>query len=299
MRQKILFYLLLPLLITISYLPFRFLYLLSDLLCFIFKDIIGYRKSTVINNLKMAFPNKSEKEIKNISDNFYTYFSDFILETIKLYSISAKKLKKHISFEDKSILEEHYKKGKSVILVLGHLGNWEWAGPGAGLDLPFVFQAIYKRLLNPYFDKLVLRLRSRLGPELLEMKSAPRNMLMDKNRITCTAFPMDQRPPPEYAYWTKFMNRDAGFFMGPEKIARKMGYPVIYAKVERVKRGFYKMHVLEITDNAGNMKEGEVIEAFVRQLEKDIELSPELYLWSHKRWKHDRPNASRHSKTNA
>ncbi len=299
MRQKILFYLLLPLLITISYLPFRFLYLLSDLLCFIIKNFIAYRKSTVMENLQMAFPNKSDKEIKVISDNFYSYFSDFILETIKLYSISAKKLKKHISFEDKSILEAHYKKGKSVILVLGHLGNWEWAGPGAGLDLPLFFQAIYKRLLNPYFDKLVFRLRSRLGPELLEMKSAPRSMLMDKARITCTAFPMDQRPPPEYAYWTKFMNRDAGFFMGPEKIARKMGYPVIYAKVERIKRGYYKMHVQEITDNAGNMKEGEVIEAFVRQLEKDIELSPELYLWSHKRWKHERPNANRHSKTNA
>lgn len=289
MRQRILFYLVLPLLIAISYLPFWLLYALSNFLRFVIKDLISYRKKTVLDNLEKAFPKKSKEEIQKISDDFYSYFSDFILETIKLYSISAKTLKKRINFQNKDILDEHYKNGRSVILVLGHLGNWEWAGPGAGLDLPFVFQAIYKRLLNPYFDRLVLRLRSRLGPELLEMRSAPRTMLMDKDRITCTAFPMDQRPPPEYAYWTKFMNRDAGFFMGPEKIARKMGYPVIYAKVERVKRGFYKMHIEEITDNGGNMKEGEVIEAFVRQLEKDIEKAPELYLWSHKRWKHERP----------
>ena len=289
MVKKIAFYLVNPLLVVISLLPFSLLYLLADFIRFIIADLVKYRKKVVLENLRMAFPEKSEVEIIEISKDFYSYFSDFILETIKLYSISERTLKQRISFDNKEILDSHYNNGRSVILVLGHLGNWEWAGPGAGLDLPFVFQAIYKRLLNPYFDRLVLRLRSRLGPELLEMRSAPRTMLMDKDRITCTAFPMDQRPPSEYAYWTKFMNRDAGFFMGPEKIARKMGYPVIYAKVERVKRGFYKMHVQEITDNAGKMKEGEVIEAFVRLLEKDIKASPELYLWSHKRWKYKKP----------
>lgn len=289
MRQRILFYSVLPLLIAISYLPFKILYLLSDLVCYIIRDLISYRKKTVLENLRYAFPDKTEKEIKEISDNFYSYFSDFILETIKLYSISAETLKKRMYYNDKTILEHHYKNGQSVIFVLGHLGNWEWACPGAGLGSPYIFQAIYKRLLNPYFDKLVFKLRSRLGGELLEMRTAPRAMLMDKDRVTSTAFPMDQRPPPEYAYWTTFMNRDAGFFMGPEKIARKMGHAVIYARIERVKRGFYKMHLNEITDNAGRMKEGEVIEAFVRQLEKDIKEAPELYLWSHKRWKHDRP----------
>lgn len=284
--KKLLYYLALPFLITISYLPFSVLYLLSDFLYLIISKILSYRKKVIDENLKCAFPEKSKSERIKIREKFYRFFSDFVLEVIKMYSLKKKTLIKRINFEHSEALDKYSKKGQSVIIALGHFGNWEWAGPGAANQLDFHFQAIYKRLLNPYFDKLVLHLRSRLNVELLEMKTAARSIMMDSNRVTATAFPMDQRPPPEYAFWINFMNRDAGFFMGPEKIARKMNYPVIYASVLRTRRGYYKMILKEITPNASMEKDGAVIETFVHLLEQDIKNNPEYYLWSHKRWKH-------------
>jgi KDO2-lipid IV(A) lauroyltransferase len=256
----------------------------------IISKVIGYRKKTIIENLKFSFPKKTESEIDEICEKFYRFFTDMILESIKLKTISKNELEKRIKFQNSDILDSYSEQNQSVVIALGHLGNWEWAGPAASLQVNFVFQAIYKRLLNPYFNEFVLDLRSRLGVELLEMKTAARSMLLDKNRCTATAFPMDQRPAPENAYWTTFLNRDAGFFMGPEKIARKMNYPVIYAKVIRVKRGYYKMVLDEISSDPASLKEGQIIEIFVRKLEQDIFENPESYLWSHKRWKHKRPD---------
>ena len=254
----------------------------------IISKLLGYRKHVIDENLKHAFPDKTNEERREIREKFYRFFSDFILEVIKMYSISKKSLIKRITFENSEALDKYSREGKSVVIALGHFGNWEWAGPGAANQLEFHFQAIYKRLLNPYFDNLVLHLRSRLDVELLEMKTAARKMMLDSKRLTATAFPMDQRPPPEYAVWTSFMNREAGFFMGPEKIARKMHYPVIYASVLRIKRGHYKMILKEITANASVENEGSVIKKFVGLLEEDIKTHPEFYLWSHKRWKHKR-----------
>jgi KDO2-lipid IV(A) lauroyltransferase len=289
LNQRIGYYLVLPLLIIIAYLPFPLLYAFSRFLNFVIADLIGYRKKVVLENLRHAFPEKSEEEIYAISRKFYAFFSDFILETIKMYSISPKELKKRIPFENVELLTPEYDKNQSIIVVLGHFGNWEWAGPGACVQLPFVFQPVYKRLLNPYFDRFVLHIRSRLGPEMLEMRTVARKMVQDKDRCTITIFPMDQRPDPNHAYWTTFMNRDAGFFQGPEKLGKKLNYPIYYVTVGRKSRGQYYLRMSEVELHPQKSAEGEITEKMIRLLEKDIREQPELYLWSHKRWKHKRP----------
>lgn len=287
--KAIAFYLSLPLIYLLAILPFPILYGFSNFLKLIIRDLISYRKKAIDENLQFAFPEKTVDERIQIRNDFYSFFCDFVLETLKMSVISKKSLISRFPFENIEVLEKYAQNNQSVIIALGHLGNWEWAGPGAANQLNFHFQAIYKRLLNPYFDKFILHIRSRLGVELLEMKSAARKMILDKNRCTATAFPMDQRPSPETAYWTMFMHREAGFFMGSEKIARKMDYPVIYAFVKRISRGKYRVYLEEITSKAKEENEGAIIEKFVRLLERDIRLSPETYLWSHKRWKHKKP----------
>lgn len=290
MGKKIAFYLALPWLVLISYLPFSVIYFISDFLSFFIADILGYRKKVVYENLRHAFPKKCENDIRIIARNFYGFFADFILEFIKLYSISPAEIEKRMPFKNKELLTREFDRNQSAIVVLGHQSNWEWAGPAAAIQLPFEIRPIYKRLLNPYFDKFILKLRSRLGPEMLEMRSVGRKMVQDRDTCSLTVFPMDQRPDPNHAYWTDFMNRDAGFFQGTEKLSKKFNLPVYFVTVRRVKRGYYELDMSEICMDPASAADGEITEKMVRKLEEDIRENPELYLWSHKRWKHVKPN---------
>lgn len=287
--NAIVYYLSLPFIYLISILPFRALCLLSDAIYAILFYIIGYRKKIVYNNLRNAFPSKSEKEIKGLRKRFYHYFCDLMLETLKTLTISAKAAQKHVIIEDKSVIEEYYQKKQSIIIVLGHMGNWELVGAGftqVGLHDMYI---IYHPLSNKYFDQLIYHMRTRLGNKLYAMNDTLKGMLKNKNNITATAFIADQTPRPRGAYWTTFLNQDTPVFFGTEKVAKKLNYPVVYASIKRIERGKYSLNFELLVDNPKETQTGEISEIHTKRLEKDIIEQPEVWLWSHKRWKHKRP----------
>ena len=288
--RAIVYYLLLPFIYLLSLLPFRILYLLSDAVYVLLFYIIGYRKKVVHANLQNSFPQKSAAEIIVIQKRFYHYFCDLLLETFKTLTISRKKMLEHCSLSDEaaslfaSLADEH----KSLIIVMGHHGNWEWAGNTFSICCKHQLYVIYHPLSNQYFNGLICKMRQRFGTRLIPMKDTFRDMIKNKDELNATAFIADQSPSPVKAHWMQFLNQDTAVFLGTEKIAEKVKYPIVYVSVRKLTRGYYTLtaELLRLPPNTG--AEGDITAAHTQKLEADIVAQPETWLWTHKRWKHKR-----------
>ena len=213
------------------------------------------------------------------------------LETFKTLTISKKEAIKRCAFSKETIEIFNQLNGKkqSCIIVMGHYGNWEWAGNTFSLICKQQLYVIYHPLSNKQFDKLMYKMRTSFGTKLYAMKDTMREMIKNRHEINATAFIADQTPPPEGAYWTKFLNQDTPVFLGTEKIAQKLNLPVVYVTVNRKKRGFYEVNSEILVSDSKNTREGEISELHTKKLEADIHKQPEIWLWSHRRWKHQRP----------
>jgi len=288
--SKIAYYIVLPILYIISLLPFPVLYLLSDVIFFIVYYLFGYRKKVVYRNLKNSFPHKSEDELLKIQRDFFRHFCDLILETLKTLTITKSQIIKRCQFTNRTIelFNELNSREQSCILVMGHFGNWEWAGSAFSLTFKQQLYVIYHPLRNKNFNNLVYRMRTRFGTKLYAMRDTVREMLKNKQETNATAFIADQTPAPESAYWTTFLNQETPVFWGTEKIAQKLNYPVVYVTINKTKRGYYSINASYLIMDPKFSKEGEISELHTRKLEDDINLQPENWLWSHKRWKHKR-----------
>jgi len=284
------YYLALPFLYGISLLPFPLLYVLSDALRFVLFTMIGYRQEVVLTNLRNSFPDKSEAEIQKIRHDFEQWFCDLVVETLKTLTIAPDTVRKHVQMSGTEILREYAVRKQSVVIVLGHFGNWELAGArySAEPGLPQLY-VIYHPLENKKFDGLMHHMRTRHGTKLYTMRETSKAMLRDKHLNTATAFIADQTPSPERAYWMEFLSQDTPVFQGTEALSRKLGYPVVHISITRPKRGYYHMQVETLVADPSATGVGEITTIHTRRLERDVRKYPELWLWTHRRWKHKRP----------
>lgn len=289
--QAFIYYISLPFIYFISILPFWLLYRVSDFLFFLIYFVFGYRKKVVLQNLKNSFPEKSDEEINEICKKFYVFFCDLIVETIKTLTISRKQAIKRCSFKDLTLLDRLYSEKKKIIFAMGHYGNWELGGSGSSQH-PYKLHVIYSPLSNKYFNDLIIKMRTRLDTKLITMKDTFREMIAarDNDEISATAFIADQTGSINNSYWTTFLNQDTAVFWGTEIIASKLNYPIVYLSIDRIRRGYYEMNTEMLCENPAETKEGEISELHTRKLEEIIIKKPELWLWTHKRWKHKKPN---------
>lgn len=288
--SAILYYLTLPFIYLLSILPFPLLYGLSNIVYYLLYYVVGYRKEVVQKNLRNSFPEKTEKEIRSISRGFYRYFCDLFLETFKTLSISHQAMLKHCRLEEDSqkLFDQLAGDHQSIMVVMGHLGNWEWAGNTFSICCKHQLYVIYHPLSNKYFNGLIYRMRTRFGTRLIPMKDTLREMLSRRNELSATAFIADQSPLPDRAYWMSFLNQDTPVFLGIEKIALKIRYPIVYVSIKRVKRGYYQLLAERIELPSVDSHPGEITELHTKKLESDIRNQPETWLWTHRRWKHTR-----------
>ena len=280
------YYVVYGLLYLISLLPFFILYRVSDFFFIIFYFIIGYRKGVVAQNLRSSFPEKSEAELKIIARKFYRNFIDNWVETIKLLSISKAKLNKRASgnFE---LFHQLYKTGKPVQVTLGHFFNWEIMTLHTGISQPYPFLTVYFPQSSRIMNKLLLHLRGRWGNPQLESTNMAKAIMPWRQKQYLLALGADQSPAqPDGGYWLNFLHRPTVFLKGPERLARLQDLPVVMMTTTRPKRGHYHFDYFLLTDDPKSLSEGELMRRYVQHLENNIRLQPEIYLWSHKRWKH-------------
>lgn len=285
--KKFVFYLLYPIIYLIARIPFPLLYAISSLLYFLLK-LSGYRKKVVLSNLRNSFPDKPETEIQKICNDYFKYLTDLIIETIKTLTMTEKEAIEHCKFNNTTWLNDLYEKKQSILIVMGHYGNWEWAGPAFSLTSPYQLNVIYRPLSDPYFEKMMVKVRTKFGTRITPQNLTLRQMVATRNEVTATALIADQTASSQNAYWMNFLNQDTAVYEGPGKLAKKFNYPVVFMNIRRLKRGYYDVTPELLFMDTKNVSEDEICDTFMKRLEQEIKHDPVIWLWSHRRWKHKR-----------
>jgi KDO2-lipid IV(A) lauroyltransferase len=288
--HALVFFLVYPFIWLISILPFKVLYFLSDVFFILIFRIFRYRKTVVLENLNLAFPEKSKQEKAKIAKEFYKHFCDLIFESIKSLTISEEDIKKRYTLINIDEIQKIEDEGKSVVIMMAHYGNWEWI---------FIMQrhvksrgyAVYKRLRNKYFDQLIKKIRAKYNTELITTKEIIPTLLKAKvkNETSISGFISDQSPKVDKAFhWQKFMGIEVPVHTGAEMIAKKLDSSVVFCSVTKVKRGHYEAKFKTIAKEPKGFADFDITDQFLKLVESQIREAPEYYLWTHKRWKHRR-----------
>ena len=277
-----------PMLLIISILPFRILYILSDIICFIVYRLIGYRKKVVRSNLALALPHLSDEERLVIEKKSYKHLCDMFLEMIKTMSISKKEMDKRFSYKNLEEYKNLEKEGKSIALMLAHYASYEWV-VSMNSKVSFKGYGIYKRVNNKYFDRLVRRIRSKFDAELIPIDKTSAVIAHNhaNNILSTYGFASDQSPQLRgINHWHKFMGIDVPVYVGGELLSKKFDMNMMFLKVSKVKRGYYEAEFELLSNDVKSVPNFELMNTFLEKVEKQILEAPEYYLWTHRRWKH-------------
>lgn len=271
---------------TFTYLPFWCLYPLSNTLAWLMDTFVGYRRKVVEDNLRHAFPQLEAGEIRALRKQFYRHFTDVWLETLKGLSMPEEEYRKRVRIQNPELLLQLVEQGRSVMVLASHRSNWEWLTPANSLVLPAPVDAVYKKVNSPFFDGLMLQIRSRFGARMVEKKDLLRDSIQRSHIPRLLAIMFDQSPHKRHNHrWYTFMNRPTPFYNASEKLAKKLNMPVVFADIDRVARGHYQVVFRLLTADPQTLPEGAITEAYVRIIEEGIRRKPADYLWTHKRWK--------------
>lgn len=283
MLTKLLYYFII---IPISVLPFPVLYRISDLLYYVLYYGIRYRKKVVQENIKNSFPKLTAKQHTAITKKYYRHLSDLVLESLKVFTISEKEIKKRMVIKNPEFILPYCKQKQSLILAGGHNNNWELFA--VAIDAVIEHQAIgiYKPLQNSFFNHKMQKTRSKYGLKMIATKAVKEEFEKEKDNLNVTIFGVDQSPSlKSNCHVMTFLNQETRVAFGAEKYAKEYNYPVVYGKIDKLKRGYYSFEFSNVIENPTETIHGEITETITRLIEKDIQAQPEYWLWSHKRWK--------------
>ena len=279
---------------TLSKIPLRGLYILSDIIFLLAFHVVKYRRKVVKNNLQSAFPEKTSSEIRKIEHEFYHFFADYIVETIKMRSMSEREMKKRMTFTGVESMVNKMKEDKKMFafIYLAHYGNWEWVASLTqhihDIDAHINGAQIYHPLRNKSFNQLFLNMRSQFGGANIPMKETLRYIIhaRQNNQPTIIGFIADQGPKwNSIHHWTDFLHHKTPVFIGTEQLGKRVDALIYYAHMERIKRGYYRCHISLLTDEIKKFADYDVTDQYFALLEKSIQSHPAIWLWTHKRWK--------------
>ncbi len=277
----------------LSRLPMRLLYLKSGFFYLVIFYLVGYRKKVVYQNLINVFPKKDKKEIHKTAKQFYHNFCDLFFEVIKLGKISGKELNKRFVIKNPEVIDNLYENNRSILVTIGHIGNWEWLGPKLASENNFKVFGPAKPLNDPFFNKFMNENRSKFGFIPIKYTHTLRTLVHHKDECTASIMAADQSPlKSDQNYWAPFLYRETPFYLGIEKMAKSLNLAVVYFDIQRVKRGYYEAEVSLITDNPKQCKEYQIIDTYINHLEQSIYKHPDNWLWSHRRWKYEKDTKS-------
>ena len=290
--KQVLYYIISAIWYLFSLLPLHIHYVLSDGIYLIVYRLIGYRVKVVRNNLEKSFPEKTEKELREIERKFYHSLCDYFVETIKMTTMSEKQMRRRMTYKGVDVINQCTNDKQSVALYLGHIFNWEWiTSVPLWVSPDLVCGQLYHALENPIFDKLFLNIRQRWGAECIALTDVLRKTIEYKqqNKVSIIGYIGDQVPHwNNIHHWCQFLNHDTPVMTGTERIAIKNNQALVYLDIRRVRRGYYEAEFQLMTRNPKELKEFEATDIYFRKLEETIRKQPELWLWSHNRWKRTR-----------
>ena len=288
--NALIYYISYPLLYFVSRLPVVIVYTLSDLLCFIFHRLIGYRKEIVRSNLKRALPHFSEAEYKRIEKGFYRHLCDIFLEIIKSMGMTQNEMTERFQVKNIEVLTQFEKENRSAFILCGHYASWEWM-MSLGYHMNHIGYGIYRPLKNPYFDRLIKRVRSRHNAFMIPQREAAK-IIRNKesnNQRGVYGFASDQSPrPTPKTYWRTFMGIEVPVYTGAERLSRELNIPLVFAKINRFKRGFYEVEFKLLSAQPKTTEINEITDRYTAWLEAQIAQDPAQYIWSHRRFKYAR-----------
>ncbi|UJP65523.1 lysophospholipid acyltransferase family protein [Mongoliitalea daihaiensis] len=271
----------------LSLLPLSLLYILSDAVYLLGYHVLKYRQKVILSNIQYAFPEKSAYEHQRIAKAFFRNLTDSFAEIIKAYSMSKEEFNKRVQIIHSNIVNEHIAKGEVLIGMTGHFFNWEWHLLQMMANINNQVDVVYTKVSNPFFEKLMMTIRTRFGGQMVEKDSFQRDYLRKRDQPRMIVLAADQRPGNrDIRYWRDFMGRETAFFEGGEKLTKRFNHPVLYAHVSKPKRGHYIFRY-ELMDSPPytEKQEHSITDRFIELLEANIREHPEIYLWSHNRWK--------------
>ena len=275
--------------LLLSLLPLRVHYLFSDVLYLLVYHVIRYRVRVVRKNLSESYPGKSASELKAIERGFYRWFCDFLVESVKMLTMSDRQLRRRMVFKGTELVDEVIESGQSCAMYMGHYGNWEWT---ASLPLWVSEKAqcgqLYHVLENESFDRMFKTLRQRWGAVSIPVAEALRRLVAFKQagQPVVIGFVSDQVPFwNNIHYWLPFLNHDTPVFTGTEKLVCRLDHAAFFMDVRRVRRGYYEAEFRLIARHPQQMREHEITDRYFQMLEERINREPECYLWTHNRWK--------------
>lgn len=271
--------------------PFRLLYVISDVIYYPVYYVLRYRRKIVRKNLKESFPNKSVAEIIIIEKGFYHFFIDVILESCKMLSISNEEMKLRMKFVNIDLINKTLEKGKSVSAFIGHYGNWEWlSSSGLWIAKGAKVIQIYHQIHNKSVDRIMIIIRECLGNNIcVEMHKTARFILhaMNNKKPYLIGFIADQSPTKkESAHFLNFLNHEVPVLIGTEKLTKHFGLDAVFVSIKRIKRGYYECTFSPLTGNTSTNTDFNLTHLYYKKLELEIRQQPEYYLWTHNRFKH-------------
>ena len=255
------------------------------------RTLIGYRKTVILQNLRNSFPDKSAGEIRRIHRAFMRHFADITVESIKHFTVSKTDSHRRMVHENTELFESLYAQGKSVLIAGGHRNNWELYALTVDAAIPHKTMAIYKRLSDPKMDEAMRTSRQRFGLTMVPTREAKSWIAANVHQPIAVAMGFDQSPAdPEKSWWTEFLHQETAWYYGLEQLARQHNMAVVFGHIHKLKRGWYKTTYELVTDSPLECPKGDILRGCIDLLEQDIIESPTEWLWSHKRWKHRRPD---------
>lgn len=275
--------------ILVGVMPFRIMYGFSDAMFFVIYHVIGYRRNVVLVNLCSSFPEKNSEEIHLLTKKFYQHLCDISLEAIKGFTMSPQDIIRRHRILNPELADYYFNKGISAIAVPGHYNNWEWGSLSPGMQIQHPIVGIYKCMSNKQVDTFIKAHRARFNTRLASLTETSGTFTELSGIPHAYIMASDQSPTNmKECYWIDFLNQDTPWIHGPEKYARKYNWPVIYVDIQKIKRGFYELKLILLTEDPASLPDGEITRLYTQHLEKSILREPAYWLWSHKRWKHKR-----------
>lgn len=275
--------------ILFSIIPFWLMYCISDILYFLLRHIIGYRRKVVKSNLERVFPEKNQNEIESLISQFYKNLCDILLEGIKGLTMSEKEFRKRYPFENTQIADHFHQIGRNTILTGAHITNWEWMVISVNLWFDAQLVGIYKPISNPFVEAFLNKKRAKFGLELASPKETRLALSETSEKAKMFILLADQSPSNmKSAQWLPFFGIETAWLHGVDSIAREYDYPVFYYNIRRIKRGYYQIKLEPLCINPKQTNSPEITEMYIHHISKELLQQPSNWLWSHKRWKHSK-----------